>query len=292
MLTRLLILWLLSESPLHGYRIKKILEDDGLGFFFPIEYASIYSSLRTLVKEGHVEQLAVEHDGKRERTRYKITRGGRRYFEELLRRAWRELPSPAEPIQLALAARAELTDDEVEHLLGERRDALRARLAELERLRRAAPAEDMVDRRRALTLGELGWLENGGTDMTEKQPDVQVISNLVVRDDEGRVLLVRYDTDDERWWLPGGDLVPYQHPDEAAADVLGAFPGLDVRAQPAMAFVESFRGRRGWHMTFNYTVAADGTPGGEFDTGWFPADELPRTVHGTWERTVVERAQV
>ena len=42
---------------------------------------------RTLVKEGHVEQLAVEHEGKRERTRYKITRSGRRYFEELLRRA-------------------------------------------------------------------------------------------------------------------------------------------------------------------------------------------------------------
>jgi ADP-ribose pyrophosphatase YjhB (NUDIX family) len=128
--------------------------------------------------------------------------------------------------------------------------------------------------------------------MTEKQPDVQVISNLVVHDDDGRVLLVRYDADDERWWLPGGDVVPYQHPDEAAAGVLGAFPGLEVRAQPAMAFVESFRGRRGWHVIFNYTVAADGTPGGEFETGWFPWDELPRTVHGTWERTVVERAQV
>jgi ADP-ribose pyrophosphatase YjhB (NUDIX family) len=242
------------------------------------------------VKEGHVEQVAVEREGKRERTRYRITRSGRRHFEELLRRAWRELPSPAEPIQLALAARPELAEGEVEQLLDERRDALRARLAELGRLRRAAPAEGMVDRQRALTLGELAWLEQGGNDMTEKQPDVQVISNLVVRDDDGHVLLVRYDPDDERWWLPGRDVVPYTHPDEAAAAVLGEYPGLDVSAQPAMAFVESFRGRRGWHMTFNYTVAADGTPGGEYETGWFPADELPRTVHGKWERTVVERA--
>ena len=199
------------------------------------------------------------------------------------------MPSPAEPIQLALAARPELAEDEVEQLLDERRDALSARLAELERLRRAAPAEEMVDRRRALTLAELAWLEHGG-DMTEKQPDVQVISNLVVRDGGGRVLLVRYDADDERWWLPGRDVVPYQHPDEAAAEVLAEYPGLAVRAQPAMAFVESFRGRRGWHMTFNYTVIAVGEPGGEYETGWFPADELPRTVHGSWERKVVERA--
>ena len=148
----------------------------------------------------------------------------------------------------------------------------------------------MVDRRRALTLGELAWLENGGKDMTEKQPDVQVVSNLVVRNDDGRVLLVRYEADDERWWLPGRDLVPYQHPDEAAAEILGEYPGLEMREQPALAFVESFRGRRGWHVMFNYTVGADGTPGGEYETGWFPVDELPRTAHGKWERRVVERA--
>jgi hypothetical protein len=177
----------------------------------------------------------------------------------------------------------------VGRLLAERRGALRERLAALEELRRAAPAEEMVDRQRALTLGELAWLEGGG-EMAEKQPDVQVISNLIVREPGGRVLLVRSDAEDERWWLPGRDLVPYQHPDEAAAETLGEYPGLEVREAPAMLFVESFRGRRGWHVMFHYGVGAGGEPGGEYETGWFAPDALPRTAHGSWERKVVQRA--
>lgn len=160
MLTRLLILWLLSEGPLHGYRIKKILDDEGLRFWFPVEYASIYAVLRTLSRHGHVEPIAVEREGLRpERTRYAITQDGRAYLAELLRKAWRELPSPAEPIQLALAARSELAEEEVRQLLEVRREALGERLARLDELARSAPAPEMVDRQRALTQAELRWVQ-------------------------------------------------------------------------------------------------------------------------------------
>lgn len=160
MLTRLLILWLLSESPLHGYRIKKILDDETLRFWFPVEYGSIYSVLRTLERQGHVRALAVEREGARPaRTRYAITREGREHLRELLRTAWRELPSPAEPFQLALAARSELAEEEVEELLAERRAALDARLTHLDEVARSAPAGEMAERQRALTLAELGWIE-------------------------------------------------------------------------------------------------------------------------------------
>src|ERR671936_1896132 len=101
MLTRLLVLWLLSEQSLHGYRIKKILDDEGLRFWFPIEFGSIYAVLRSLVKGGYVEATAVEREGRRpQRTRYSITPMGRRHLSELLERAWRELSSPAEPFAL------------------------------------------------------------------------------------------------------------------------------------------------------------------------------------------------
>lgn len=161
MLTRLLVLWLLSEQSLHGYRIKKILDDEALRFWFPVEYASIYAVLRSLVRGGYVEAVAVEREGQRpERTRYGITGEGRRHLAELLERAWRELPSAGDPLALALAARSDLEDESrVPELLAARRDGLRERLERLESQARSAPAPEMVDRLRALTRAELGWTE-------------------------------------------------------------------------------------------------------------------------------------
>ncbi len=162
MLTRLLVLWLLSEQALHGYRIKKILDDDALRFWFPVEYASIYAVLRSLVRGGFVDTVAVEREGQRpERTRYAITHEGRQHLSELLERAWRELPATGDPIGLALAARSDLEDERrIPELLAERRDALRDRLERLDAQARSALAPEMVDRRRALTEAELEWTEN------------------------------------------------------------------------------------------------------------------------------------
>jgi DNA-binding PadR family transcriptional regulator len=160
-LTRLLVLWLLSEQSLHGYRIKKILDDEALRFWFPVEYGSIYAVLRSLVRGGYVESVAVEREGQRpERTRYAITGEGRRHLSELLERAWRELPSVGDPLDLALAARSDLEDESrVPELLATRRKALHERLARLDALGRAAPAPEMVDRQRALMQAELTWTE-------------------------------------------------------------------------------------------------------------------------------------
>jgi DNA-binding PadR family transcriptional regulator len=169
-LTRLLVLWLLSEQPLHGYRIKKILDDDALRFWFPVEYASIYGVLRTLVRVGYVQSVAVEREGGRpERTRYAITPEGRQHLSELLERAWHDLPSAGDPLGLALAARSDLADERrIPGLLAERRDALRERLDRLDAQARSAPAAEMVDRQRALAEAELRWTEDllakeGGT---------------------------------------------------------------------------------------------------------------------------------
>jgi ADP-ribose pyrophosphatase YjhB (NUDIX family) len=123
----------------------------------------------------------------------------------------------------------------------------------------------------------------------EKQPEIQLIANLVVQRPDGKVLLVRYDAEDERWWLPGEDLDPYQHPDERARQILDELPGLEAE-HPKMIFIESFRGRRGWHVVFHYRVRGDGQPAGTAAAEWFAPDELPRTMHGRWERDAVRRA--
>jgi DNA-binding PadR family transcriptional regulator len=157
-LTRLLLLWLLSEGPLHGYRIKRSLDDERFAFWFPLEFGSIYAVLRTLEKQGHVKLRGKEREGRRpRRTVYAITPRGRAHYRELLRRAWRELPSPAEPVCVALAASGDLTEDETAALRRERAAALRERLAHLETLAAAAPSADAADRLRRLTEAELAW---------------------------------------------------------------------------------------------------------------------------------------
>jgi ADP-ribose pyrophosphatase YjhB (NUDIX family) len=142
--------------------------------------------------------------------------------------------------------------------------------------------------------------------MTDR-PDIQLIANLVVHDGTGRVLLADYDLPDEidpasghaaagdggepaRWWLPGHELDPYQHPDEAAAQALAAFAGIAVTSTE-LAGVQSFRGRRGWHVSFDYRVLATGEaqPDAAVRARWFDRNALPRTAHGAWERGVVDQ---
>ncbi len=78
MTTRLLILWLLAEGPLHGYRIKTILTDRGFALWFALEDAAIYAMLRSLARQGLAEIAGTERQGARPaRTLYRITPSGR-----------------------------------------------------------------------------------------------------------------------------------------------------------------------------------------------------------------------
>lgn len=131
--------------------------------------------------------------------------------------------------------------------------------------------------------------------MTGK-PEIQLIANIVVDDGQGHVLLAAYDPpgevdgDDVRWFLPAGELDPYDHPDEVARAALDDVAGLSVHSIE-LAGVQSFRGRRGWHISFDYRARASGEPGarGAVSAKWFDRDALPRTAHGAWERATVER---
>jgi DNA-binding PadR family transcriptional regulator len=156
--TRILVLWLLAERPLHGYRIKRILEDDALAFWFPIEFASIYSVLRTLERHGYVSSVGVEQEGARpQRTKYAITPAGRGYLTGLLEKSWRGLPPPGTAVDAALVARPELAADQLPALVGERADALRERLGILDRVAAGSPSAELVTRQRLLIEAELQW---------------------------------------------------------------------------------------------------------------------------------------
>jgi len=123
---------------------------------------------------------------------------------------------------------------------------------------------------------------------TTKSPDVQLIANAVITDGDGRVLLTRYGDDaEDTWWLPGAQLAPYEHPDEALRRALDGLAA--VNGAPALHHVESFRGRRGWHVMFNYLVHIEAGAAGS-DGRWFAAQALPRFAHGPWETGVIAKA--
>jgi len=123
---------------------------------------------------------------------------------------------------------------------------------------------------------------------TPKQPDIQLIANAVITDGRGRVLLTRYGDDEAQWWLPGANLKPYEHPEEALQRALDGLLA-PTRKPAALHHVESFRGRRGWHVMFNFVVKA-GAKAALDEGEWFAADQLPAMAHGKWERGVIVKA--
>jgi DNA-binding PadR family transcriptional regulator len=90
MSTRLVILGLLRDQPLHGYEIKQIIEEQ-MGDWTSIAFGSIYFALGKLSEEGLIEMVATEKEGNRpSRSIYQITEAGRAEFLKLLRELWRE----------------------------------------------------------------------------------------------------------------------------------------------------------------------------------------------------------
>lgn len=88
MSTRLVVLGLLRERPLHGYEIKHIIEDH-MGDWTSIAFGSIYFALGKLTDEGLIEIVTTEKAGNRpSRTVYGVTPAGRAEFLRLLRNVW------------------------------------------------------------------------------------------------------------------------------------------------------------------------------------------------------------
>jgi DNA-binding PadR family transcriptional regulator len=125
MSTRLVILGLLRERPLHGYELKHIIEEH-MGDWTNIAFGSIYFALNKLAEEGFIEKAATEREGKRpSRSVYQITETGRAEFMRLLREVWRDLERHYYTIDIGLAFMEALP-------LEEAKGYLRGRIAQLE----------------------------------------------------------------------------------------------------------------------------------------------------------------
>jgi DNA-binding PadR family transcriptional regulator len=125
MSTRLVILGLLRQQPLHGYEIKQIIEEH-MGDWTSIAFGSIYFALGKLEEEDFAEKAATEKVGGRpSRSIYQITEAGRAEFLRLLRQVWTGVERHYFALDIALAFAEALPVEEI-------KGHLRGRIAQLE----------------------------------------------------------------------------------------------------------------------------------------------------------------
>ena len=161
MTTRLLVLWLLSERPHHGYSIKAILTDAGFAPWFALEDASIYAMLKSLTRQGLAVVAGEEQPGNRPgRTLYKITAQGRIALATDMKPALTVTRARPEPVHAALAAIDELEPAELREALVRRQVAVTERLDLVTRQALAAPSGLVARRELALLDTELAWLKS------------------------------------------------------------------------------------------------------------------------------------
>lgn len=169
------VLGILSQSPLHGYELRKRLISV-TGLFKTISYGALYPTLRSLVERG----LLVEQDSnptnkypKRNRIVYVLTDTGKSHLSSLLTDsgpdAWDD-----ETFAVRMSLFAQTSADTRIHILQGRRSRLETRLAELKN--NIAKGRERLD---AYTLE----LQQHGLDALERE--VRWLNELISHEESG-----------------------------------------------------------------------------------------------------------
>ncbi|MEW6233641.1 MAG: PadR family transcriptional regulator [Chloroflexota bacterium] len=152
------ILGLLKEMPLHGYELKRRLENI-VGYFGTVSYGSLYPMLRKLEERGQVTGSVNEQTGP-SRIVYRITSEGEARFSELMQ-------DPGAPFNLKMLFIHSIQPSERVRLLEQQRDEwvrkLEERRGDQERI-----AERNIHRYRAALLTraiehlerDIAWIQN------------------------------------------------------------------------------------------------------------------------------------
>jgi DNA-binding PadR family transcriptional regulator len=147
-LTRLMALGTLARyGPQHGHQIRRLAEVTNVGEWGGVSVGALYRELRTMEREGLVEQIRTEQVGRRPaRTVYQITGEGQLELTMLREQAIRPLPEGPNPLGVALSFAADGMDrKQLRVLLRARRDKLAISAAEIESERERLTAAGYVD---------------------------------------------------------------------------------------------------------------------------------------------------
>jgi DNA-binding PadR family transcriptional regulator len=126
----LAVLGLLKERPMHGYEVKKRL-DEKLGHFWQFSYGSLYPSLKRLSTAGHVAMEYPKGEASRRKNVYRITDEGEQVFERLIEESGPTATEGREQFMLRLAFFRYMKPETRRRLLENRRGYLQARLTKI-----------------------------------------------------------------------------------------------------------------------------------------------------------------
>jgi DNA-binding PadR family transcriptional regulator len=149
---------------MYGHQLRRDARIDRTELWSEVRPGSLYSALHRLAAEGLIEPLRTEQAGQLPaRTVYGITAEGERELRALRAEALREVRLQPDPVDLALAMSAELSEEALRGYLDDRIRALQAQASQFDHQReRAWPdqtvADDLVvEHARMRIEAELGW---------------------------------------------------------------------------------------------------------------------------------------
>ena len=162
----LMILALLAEGDMHPYEMIRLMRQRRDERLVTITNGTLYHTVGRLERAGLIAEVGTDREGNRpERTTYTQTDFGREAVGEWVRRELTRIDHPAE-FRIALAEAHNLDRHEVARLLGLRRTALAAVLAELtagsQKARdRQIPEQYLleVERESVLLAHDIDWLD-------------------------------------------------------------------------------------------------------------------------------------
>jgi DNA-binding PadR family transcriptional regulator len=137
----LLVLWQLSQGPMHVYRMQKLFEAEGKGRVVNLRArASLYQTIERLLRLGLVEVAeTVRQDGYPDRVMYAITDAGREVAREWLREMLHSTEGEYPEFIVAVSLLFGLSPEEARCELEVRAERLAEQLADTERELGAAP---------------------------------------------------------------------------------------------------------------------------------------------------------
>lgn len=167
-MTRVVLLGVLRNGPMHGYAIKQTLHGWYMDFWADVKLGSIYAGLKRLVSEGLLEEVGTSRSGNRPvRTTYRITQAGREELRRLLRSFWTPPVRVSRPVDLALQFVNELSPEEIEPLLRERLQAVENQILifgpelrpQFDDPGRQARVDDLHEHELRLLIAEREWCQ-------------------------------------------------------------------------------------------------------------------------------------